>query len=66
VSSDGEDSEQAPLKKAAVAKLSKGPAKNVAQSNGKANPLSGMAIVFTGDFEWERERLVDATKKHGG
>jgi NAD-dependent DNA ligase len=66
MSSDGEDSEQAPPKKVAVTKLSKEPAKNVAHSNKQATPLSGMAIVFTGEFEWDRERLVNATKKHGG
>ncbi|KAG8742351.1 hypothetical protein FRC10_001632 [Ceratobasidium sp. 414] len=64
--SDDEGSEQAPAKKAALVKPVKELAKDVTQPNGQAKPLTGMSIVFTGEFSWERERLVDATKKNGG
>ncbi|KAJ1308850.1 hypothetical protein OPQ81_004538 [Rhizoctonia solani] len=66
MSSDEEDNVRTAFKKAAVSVPSKESDSNAAKSNGQAKPLAGMAIVFTGDFEWERERLVDATKKNGG
>ncbi|KAG8738955.1 hypothetical protein FRC12_016486, partial [Ceratobasidium sp. 428] len=64
--SDDEGSKEAPAKKATLAKSIKESTKVVTQPGGQLKPLAGMSIVFTGEFNWERERLVDATKKHGG
>ncbi|KAG8720285.1 hypothetical protein FRC08_000645 [Ceratobasidium sp. 394] len=64
--SNDEDSERAPAKKTALEKPVKESAKATAQLNGQTKPLTGMSIVFTGEFSWERERMVDATKKNGG
>ncbi|CEL59747.1 Replication factor C subunit 1 OS=Schizosaccharomyces pombe (strain 972 / ATCC 24843) GN=rfc1 PE=1 SV=1 [Rhizoctonia solani AG-1 IB] len=66
MSSDEEDNVRTAFKKAAVSAPSKQPDGTSTNSNGPAKPLAGMAVVFTGDFEWDRERLVDATKKNGG
>jgi NAD-dependent DNA ligase len=66
MSSDEEDNVRTAFKKAAVSAPSKQPVGTSTNSNGPAKPLAGMAVVFTGDFEWDRERLVDATKKNGG
>lgn len=64
MSSDDEDSAGTSSKRAAVSKSSKQPASKAA--NGQTKALDGLAIVFTGEFEWDRERLADATKKNGG
>ncbi|QRW02006.1 replication factor C subunit 1 [Ceratobasidium sp. AG-Ba] len=65
--SDEEDNEPAPTKKPALTKPSVDePTNRSASSNALAKALAGMSIVFTGEFTWERDRLVDATKKHGG
>ncbi|KAL5636736.1 hypothetical protein ACGC1H_000641 [Rhizoctonia solani] len=66
MSSDEEDNVRTAFKKAAVSVPSKELDNVPATSSGQAKPLAGMAIVFTGDFEWDRERLVDATTKNGG
>lgn len=64
MSSDEEDSTGTSSKRAAVSKAPKIPANGAAEDLTKA--LAGLSIVFTGEFDWERERLADATKKHGG
>ncbi|EUC66582.1 DNA replication factor C, large subunit [Rhizoctonia solani AG-3 Rhs1AP] len=66
MSSDEEDNVRAAFKKAALSVPSKELDSVSETSSGQAKPLAGMAVVFTGDFEWERERLVDATTKNGG
>lgn len=65
MSSDEEDTVRTAFKKAAVSTALES-ASNTAPSNAPAKPLAGIAVVFTGDFEWEREHLIDATKKNGG
>ncbi|KAF8680893.1 replication factor C [Rhizoctonia solani] len=66
MSSDEEDNVRTAFKKAAVSAPSKQGDDVSTEPNGQVKPLAGMSIVFTGDFEWERERLADATKKNGG
>jgi NAD-dependent DNA ligase len=66
MSSDEEDNVRTAFKKAAVSTAPQETANNTTHSNHRAKPLAGMAIVFTGDFECEREHLMDVTKKNGG
>lgn len=66
MSSDEEDNVRAAFKKAAVSAPPKESEKEAEPSNAQPKPLAGMAIVFTGEFDWERERLADAVKKNGG